>query len=254
MRNWLLALMTAASVSPISLESGFASEVRVLATGVYEHAVKDLAEPFKAQTGNSAAISITNAGGVIKQLDAGAKFDVVLTSLAGIDTLITKRMIKPESKAPIGDMRLGAAVKAGDAVPALHTMQDLHDAIENAKAVAYIDPKGGGTSGAFFEKLFAKLGVQDAIGSKGVPCATGNDVADALRSGRASLGLTQTSELIEAQGLRFVDRLPEEAQLVTTYGAGLTPNSDPAAEQFMRFLRGPGAERLTKAGFQVAKP
>src|SRR5258708_1893663 len=97
--------------------AGEPSELQIIATGVYEHVLKDLAQPFAARTGQGVRFIITNAGGVIAKLDANEAADVVMTSSAGIDSLTVKGRVVGSTKADVGGMRLGVAVKSGLPMP-----------------------------------------------------------------------------------------------------------------------------------------
>jgi molybdate transport system substrate-binding protein len=205
-----------------------APKIQVLATGVYEHVLDDLAAPFAQATGHAVAFVITNAGGVIARLEA--------------------------TKVDVGGMRLGVAVPAGVPAPDIATPAALRDALR-AAPVAYIDPHGGGTSGPFLAKAFERLGVADQVRAHGVVCATGRDVVEAVASGRAALGLTQAAELIGVPGVAFAGFLPDELQVVTVYAMAVAANTKArdAAKSFMAFIAGPvAAERLRSSGWQVA--
>jgi molybdate transport system substrate-binding protein len=208
--------------------------LHVLATGVYEHALKDLVGPFKQATGHEVTFSITNAGGVIAKLAANEAADVVMTSSVGIDSLAAKARVVGASKIDVGGMRLGIAVKAGAPVPDIRTAAALREVLRAAPAVASIDPQGGGTSGPFIDKLFERLGVA---------------------SGRASLGMTQAAELIGLPGLAFAGFVPDDLQLVTVYAAAVTADAEhpAAAAAFIAFITGPAAaERLRSSGWDAA--
>src|SRR5258707_6331481 len=92
-------------------------KIQVLATGVYEHALADLAAPFAQATGHAVSFVITNAGGVIARLEARQAADVVMTSAAGIDSLAAKALVIGATRVDVGGMRLGVAVKAGAPPP-----------------------------------------------------------------------------------------------------------------------------------------
>ena len=236
------------------MASGAPEKLQVIATGVYEHVLKDLAAPFAARAGQDVSFIITNAGGVIAKLDADAAADVVMTSSAGIDSLAAKGRVVGASKVDVGGMRLGVAVKAGAAVPDLRTSDALREVLRSAPAVASIDPHGGGTSGPFIDKLFERLGVADAVRTNGVLCATGADVVRAVASGRASIGMTQAAELIGLPGLAFAGFVPDDLQLVTVYSAAVAASSkDPdAAAAFIAFITGPdAAARLRSSGWDA---
>jgi molybdate transport system substrate-binding protein len=228
--------------------------LQVIATGVYEHVLKDLAEPFAARAGKGVSFIITNAGGVIAKLDADATADVVMTSSAGIDSLAAKGRVIGASKVDVGGMRLGVAVKSGAPVPDIKTSDALREVLRNAPAVASIDPHGGGTSGPFIDRLFERLGVAEVVRSNGVLCATGADVVRAVASGRASLGMTQAAELIGLPGLAFAGFVPDELQLVTVYSAAVAASSKipDAAAAFIAFITGPEAvARLRSSGWDA---
>jgi molybdate transport system substrate-binding protein len=232
-----------------------AKKLQVIATGVYEHMLKDLAAPFEARTGQGVRLVITNAGGIGAALDANEAADVVMTSSAGIDSLAAKGRVVGSTKVDVGGMRLGIAIKPGTPVPDIKTSDAIRDALRSAPAVASIDPHGGGTSGPFIDKLFERLGVADEVRAKGILCATGADVVRAVASGRAPLGMTQAAELIGLPGVQFAGFLPDDLQLVTVYSAAVTASGKfpAAAAAFIAFITGPvGTERLRSSGWDAA--
>ena len=231
------------------------AKIQVLATGVYEHVLDDLAAPFAQATGHAVSFVITNAGGVIARLEAGQAADVVMTSAAGIDSLAAKGHVIGATRVDVGGMRLGVAVQAGAPALDIATPAALRDALR-AAPVAYIDPHGGGTSGPFLAKAFGRLGVADQVRAHGVVCATGRDVVQAVASGRAALGLTQAGELIGVPGVAFAGFLPDELQVVTVYAMAVAANTKAhdAAKSFVTFITGPvAAERFRSSGWQVAR-
>jgi molybdate transport system substrate-binding protein len=230
------------------------AKLQVIATGVYEHALEDLAAPFRRETGHEVSFIITNAGGVIARLDANAAADVVMTSSAGIDSLAAKGRVIGASKVDVGGMRLGVAVKAGEPQPDIKTPDAVRKALLAATAVASIDPNGGGTSGPFIDKLFERLGIAQQIRAHGILCATGGDVVRAVASGRAALGITQAAELIGLPGIAFAGFLPHDLQLVTVYSTAVVGSSKAldAAKAFIAFITGPiAAERFRSSGWKI---
>jgi molybdate transport system substrate-binding protein len=231
-----------------------AEEIKVLTTGVFEFALHDLAAPFKGQSGKDVSITGVNAGIAAAKLEAGEAYDVVFSSRASLHALGDKGRVDAESIVDIGRMRLGAAVKAGASAPDLKTPDGLRAALLAAPDVAYIDPTGGGTAGVQFLKIFDRLGITKDVRAKEILCATGADVVRALVSGKATIGMTQASELIGAEGTDFVGMLPEEVQLITVYAAGLPASAKDhdAGAAFIRFVTAPpGLERLRKSGWDV---
>ncbi len=91
---------------------------------------------------------------------------------------------------------MASPFRSDAAMPDLTSAEALRTLLLSAEKIAYIDPNGGGTSGPFFEKMFASLGIADAVHAKAVLCRTGADIDGAVASGRATIGMTQASEIV----------------------------------------------------------
>jgi molybdate transport system substrate-binding protein len=178
-----------------------------------------------------------------------------MSSSAGITTLARQNALAPNDVV-IGKMRLGVAVRSGAAVPDLASTEAFRTLLLSATTIAYIDPNGGGTSGPFFEKMFASLGVADAVHAKAVLCKTGSEIVSAVASGRAAVGMTQASEIVGASGVIFAGYLPDAQNLTTAYAASIaTRASNPkGASAFLEFIAGPtGSDRLRRAGWDIER-
>jgi molybdate transport system substrate-binding protein len=243
-----LALYLAAQLPAIAQEP-----VRVLATGVFATPLQSLADPFESASGYKLEISIANAGEVASRMVAGEPADLVMSSSASIKTLAQQNALDSH-EVVIGKMRLGVAVPSGATMPDLTSTETLRTLLLSAEKVAYIDPNGGGTSGPFFEKMFASLGVADAVHAKAVPCKNGLEIVRAVASGRAAIGMTQASEIVGASGVAFAGYLPNALNLTTVYSASIaTRSTNPkAASAFLAFVAGPiGSEHLRRAGWDI---
>jgi len=231
--------------------------VRVLATGVFATSLRSLAQPFEAASGTKIQVSIANAGEVATRMASGETADLVMSSSAGVKTL-AKQGVLAADEVVIGKMRLGVAVRASAAVQnfssSLASSETFRALLLSADKVAYIDPNGGGTSGPFFEKIFASLGVADAVHAKAVLCKTGREIANAVASGQATIGMTQASEIVGADGVAFAGYLPDALNLTTVYSASMAARSTnpKGASAFLAFVAGPvGSEHLRRAGWDI---
>ena len=251
---WLLASLTAylAAYVPATAEE----PVRILATGVFATSLQSLTQPFEAASGYKLQVSIANAGEVARRVvAAGEAADLVMSSSAGINALAQQNALSPND-VTIGKMRLGVAVKSGEVMPDLASAEAFRTFLLSAATIAYIDPNGGGTSGPFFEKMFASLGIADAMHAKAVLCKTGAEIVAAVASGRATIGMTQASEIIGGSGVAFAGYLPDAQNLTTVYAAAVaTRASNPkGATAFLEFIRGPaGSDQLRRAGWDIDK-
>ena len=134
-------------------------ELHVTAAGAYEHVINALAPLFEREAGSAIRLTVANAAGVIKRIEAREPADVVLTAAAGIAHLVAAGLADASTQAEIARVGLGIAVRDGLAVPDLKTAAAVRAALLSAARVAFIDPNGGGTSGPFIAKLFERLGI-----------------------------------------------------------------------------------------------
>ena len=247
-------LLVCAAAYLVTQPSAMAEEpVRVLATGVFATTLQAAAEPFESASGYKIEVSIANAGQVASRVAGGEAADVVMTSSTGIKTLAKQDALAPNEIA-IGRMRLGVAVRTGAAVPELGSLEAFRTLLLSAATVAYIDPTGGGTSGPFFEEMFARLGVADALHAKAVLCKTGAEIVHAVASGSAAIGMTQASEIIGASGVAFAGYLPNAQNLTTLYAAAVATRSrnPKGASALLAFITGAaGADHLRRAGWDI---
>jgi molybdate transport system substrate-binding protein len=225
----------------------------VLATGVFATTLQSLARPFELASGYKIEVSIANAGDVASRIVAGEAADLVMSSSASVKAL-AKQDAVVSNEAVIGRMRLGVAIRSGATMPDLASAETTRTLLLSAENVAYIDPNGGGTSGPFFEKMFASLGVADAVHAKAVLCKTGSEIVSAVASGRAAIGMTQGSEIVGASGVAFAGHLPNSLNLTTVYSASIaTRSKNPeGASAFLKFVAGPiGSDHLRRAGWDI---
>jgi molybdate transport system substrate-binding protein len=227
-------------------------ELHVTAAGAYEHVLHELAPLFGREAGIAVKLTVANAAGVIKRLEAKEPVDVVLTAAAGIAQLVAAGLADAATQSEIARVGLGIAVALDLPAPDLTTAAAVRTALLSATRVAFIDPKGGGTSGPFIAQLFERLGIAAQMNATGVLSKTGKDVVRAVAAGEASLGLTQATELIGATGVQFAGYLAPEVQVVSVYAGAVTTfaASPGAARRFITFLKGPtGSACFAQAGW-----
>jgi molybdate transport system substrate-binding protein len=255
----LIACLVAHLATPLPAiaEEPVQKPVHVLATGVFATALQSLAPAFEASSGSQIQVSIANAGEVAARVVGGEAVDLVMSSSASAKALAKQGALLPD-EVVIGRMRLGVAVASGAAMQdlgaSLASTETFLALLLSADKIAYIDPNGGGTSGPFFEKMFVSLGVADAVHAKAVLCKTGLDIVNAVTSGRATIGMTQASEIVGADGVAFAGYLPDAQNLTTVYSASIATGSKraKAVSAFLAFVASPsGSDRLRRAGWDI---
>lgn len=225
-----------------------AAELKVLTAGAFKQVVLALVPDFEKQTGHKVTVDNGTAGELQKRIEGGEAFDVAVITPAVIDALTEKGRLAAGSRVNLASVGIGVVVKEGAPKPDIATVDAFKRALLAANTVAYIDPKSGGTTGIYFEKLIDRLGVGDAVRAK-AKLKMGGYVADLIVSGEAELGIHQISEIVPVKGAVLVGPLPKEIQNVTTYASGLsaTAKDKDAAQALIKMFSGPAAGALLKS-------
>ena len=227
-----------------------AEELSVMTSGGFTAAYKILGPKFAAATGNTLTTSLGPSMGkapeaIPNRLARGEHADVVIMVGYALDELIKQGKVDPDSRVELADSRIGLAVKAGAAKPAIGTDAELKQTLLAAKSVAYSDS----ASGVYIEKqLYKKLGIEDQLAPKSkmierIP------VASVVAKGDYQLGFQQVAELLPVPGITFVGKIPEDVQSVTRYAAGIPKNAQHPAEakQLLQYLASPTAQEAVRA-------
>jgi molybdate transport system substrate-binding protein len=223
-----------------------AQALKVLSAGAFKQVALAFVPDFEARTGVKVTIDNDTAGALVKRIQAGEPFDVVILPPSALDTLAKAGRIDAASVRPVARVAIGVAVKAGAPRPALETVEQFKEAVLQARKVAYIDPASGGSSGIYLDGLFQRLGIADAVRAKAV-LVPGGLVAERVANGEADLAIHQVSEILPVKGAELVGLLPASIQNYTTYAVGQATSSSPAAGQFAETLSAPDAAATLRA-------
>ena len=225
-----------------------AAEIKVLSAGAYKSVAVTVQPDFEKQTGHKLVIDNDTVGGLVKRIEGGEAFDVVIVSPGAVDDLIKTGKAVAGSRQTLARVGIGVMVKDGAAKPDIATVDAFKKAVLDAKTVAYIDPASGGSSGIYLASLFEKLGIANAVKPK-AKLKQGGYVADLIVSGEAELGIHQISEILPVKGVTLIGPLPAEIQNYTTYAAGLSAGARDvaAAKALIQALAGPMAAPVLKS-------
>lgn len=226
-----------------------------MSAGAVKAMVAALGAEFERETGNKLDLNFGTAGSLRDRLKAGEAADLVILSQSAIEALEKTGLFVPGSRTDLGRTVTGVVVKDGAAIPDISTPEAFKQALLKARAVAYTDPKAGGSGGTMFAGLIETLGIADAIAKKAVLCKGGYDVAGAIVDGRAEIGTTFISEVLPVKGAKVIGTLPGELHNTNTYTAAIAAGSaaPEGAKALLAKLTGPATrQRWTAAGLEPA--
>ena len=230
-----------------------AAEIKVLTAGAFKPVVAALAPVFERRTGHRLTVDNDTAGALLRRVAGGEAFDLVIVTPAALEELARAGKVAPGSAVRLARVAIGVAVKQGAPSPDIGSVAALRQALLAARAVAYIDPAAGGSSGVYLAGLFERLGIAAQIAPKAV-LVPGGLVAQRVVSGEADIALHQISEILAVPGAVLVGPIPAEIQNYTVYAGGVAAaaRDGDAARAFLALLGSAEAQKiLEEKGMQA---
>ena len=237
--------------------AGAQSEVRVFVAGAMTTPVREAGAAFARSSGHTLVYVSDTTGALQKRLASGERADVVVLTGPAMDTLQKENRVVAGSRIDLARALIGVGVRAGAPSIDLSSPDTFKAALLKARSVSYVNPASGGTSGTYFEGLMQRMGIAEAMKPKIVYRTQGSEVADAVATGAAELGITFTSELRPNKGVTVAGALPAAIQLPTIYAAAVTATAvnGAAARAFLSALAGAeGRAAVTRAGLEPLGP
>ena len=225
--------------------------LHLLSAGAAQGLARAIEPAFTAETGVALSATFGAVGAMQQRFDAGEACDVIVVTAALIDALAVSGAVRGETRATLGRVRTGIAVRANDPAPDVATPAALHDALLAADAIFVPDTERS-TAGIHIEKVLRELGIEADVRDR---LRTFPNGATAMRELAAStsakpVGCTQHTEILYTPGVRLVAALPRQFELATEYVAAVASRAaDPAlAARFVAALAGAEAQALRTAG------
>ncbi len=160
MRAKLLPI-AGAIILAVGTGAATAAEIKVLTAGAYKQVVIALQPEFEKQTGHKLVVDNGTVGQLVKRIEGGEAFDVVVVSPGAAAGLVKTGKVVAGSSVNIARVGIGVMVKEGAPKPDVSSVDAFKKALLAAKSVAYIDPASGGSSGIYLAGLFEKMGIAD---------------------------------------------------------------------------------------------
>jgi molybdate transport system substrate-binding protein len=229
--------------------------LRLLCAGAAKGLVATLAPSFERETAAAIDGTFGAVGALRERIDAGEACDVVVLTAALVDVLAREGRVDAATKAPLGRVQTGVAVRAGDAPPDVANAQALREALVASGAIYVPDPERA-TAGIHFAAVLKRLGVDVVVATRihAYPNGAAAMAALAVAPEPAALGCTQVSEILYTPGVALAGALPPGCELATLYAAAVATSArDPAlAHRFVDLLTGAATRgERAAAGFEA---
>lgn len=233
-----------------------AAEIKVMSSGGFFAAMRDLAPQFERATGHTVVLISGSSMGssptsIPARLQRGEPTDVVILAGSEVDNLIKANKVVAGSRVDLVLSKIGMVVRAGAAKPDISSPEAFKRTLLEARSIGY----SASASGVYLSKvLFPRLGIADQIMGKSKE-VVGDRVATWVARGDLEIGFQQVSELLPIPGVDFVGTIPAAFQKVTVFSSGIAASAkEPeAGKALVTFLTSPAVHSvIVKHGLEPA--
>jgi len=232
-------------------ESGvFAADLRIYCPAALREIVVEVSRTFQRESGHRVGLVLGAPPALQKRVASGEGGDVIIGTASGVEALIRLGRGVEGTKADLGSVGVGVAVRAGAPRPDLSTPDAFRQAMLAARSVAYADPGLGGLGGSHALRVFDALGISGEMKPKTAVAPSASEALKRVAAGEAELGIPLTSEIVAVSGAVLAGPFPTPFQERLAYAAGVIRNTsaESAARAYVAHL----ATREARARFRAA--
>ncbi|MFM9941209.1 MAG: molybdate ABC transporter substrate-binding protein [Hyphomicrobiaceae bacterium] len=254
-RQMLTTLACSSFVLALPGRALAAEEVRVLAAGAVQKPVEVLIAAYAKARPETKVTAIYDTVGALRDMVlAGDSPDLLLLSEAALKQLAEQGRLQRKQYTPIGKTQVGLCAPLSSPAVDISTPDKLKAVLLAAPSIAHADPARGATAGTHFRKVLGELGILDQVAPRITVVPFGGAIPGQVAKGEFALGVSQATEIVPVQEVRYLGPLPPPHALATVYGLatvkGLRMPDSAAAELAMTFLGVEGEDAFQKAGFE----
>jgi molybdate transport system substrate-binding protein len=222
-----------------------------LSAGAAQGLLKALQPAFEAAHGVTLQGRFGAVGAMKEALLAGEPCDLFVSTDTMVGDLAAQGRLDGSTRAALGRVRTGVAVRRGDPRPDVSTPESLRAALRAASGIYFPDPLRA-TAGIHFAQVLRDLSIHDELLPRFRTFPNGatamRELAGASEPGL--IGCTQVTEILYTAGVDLVAMLPPQFELATVYTAAVTAGSPQAAlaQQLVQRMAGDEAAALRRQG------
>src|SRR5438309_8387022 len=227
--------------------AAFAEDLKVYAAAAFKSPLAEIAAQYETATGNKVRVVLDTAGATEQKFRDDPQAVLLITMLTVINDAEKTGRLLAGTPYRLGDSLAGIAYPPGSAKPDVSTPEKLKAALLGAKRIAFSDPARGATVGIHFMKVIDSLGVKDEVLRKSTVAKDGIETMRLVLEEKYDLGITQVSEILQANRNAVAGPFPKQFELATTYSLWYRNNASPAAKNFVTLMRSPASRAKLEA-------
>jgi molybdate transport system substrate-binding protein len=244
-----ISLVSALILGASAIQPAMAEDVRIYAAAVVKSPLAAIAAEYERATGNKVSLVVDTAGATEQRFRADSDAALLITTVPLIRKAESTGALRDGTSTLLGSTFAGVAVTPGSRKPDVSSPEKLKAALLAADRIAVSDPARGATVGTHFMKVIEALGVKDDVLRKVRFSRDGVETVHLVVTGGADLGVSQSSEIMQASRDALAGPFPAQFALVTDFSLWHRNNISPAAADLVTRLTGPaGREKLAAEG------
>ena len=226
------------------------ADISVFTSAAPVEVEKNLAAKFTETTGNRVHFTVGTVKEIQDRLAGLDKPDIVVLPAAALDVLENAAAVRAGSRIELARVGIGIVVREGAALPDISNAEALRKTLLAARSIAHPDPLGGGFAGVQITRMFARLGIADALRPKVILAYAFTGGVAQIANGDAEIGIFNISEILPVKGVTLVGPLIPELQSYITFSGALHAGAaapEPAMS-LLRWLSDPKTHDVWKTG------
>src|SRR5258705_3571418 len=242
-------LVSALTAGPLSAQRATGERVKIYAAAVAKPPLTAIAADFETRTAITVALVSDTAGATEQRFRADPEATLLITTVPLIRNAESTGALRDGTSTLLGSTVAGVAVPPKSAKPDVSSPEKLKAALLAAKRIAVSDPARGATVGTHFMKVIEALGVKDEVLRKTTFASDGVETMRLVLEEKADIGVSQSSESLQANPDALAGPVPREFALATDFSLWHRNTMSPAVKDFVAVLTGPaGRAKLTAGG------
>jgi len=245
MRGFLFGAMFAVLGTPAMAQP---AEINVLTPGVvYNAGILDLAAAYTKQTGVKVTVKADGMAKIVSDIKTATPIaDVIVLPVAFMDGMEAEGSVVAGSRADLGRVGVGLAVKKGAPHPDISTPAKLAAALKIGGVVLYSNPATGSMEARIINDMLRRYpmfkGVKTKISLKG-------EGGEALVRGEGDMALQLACEVLNHAEIELVGLVPTElgAYIDTSLAVSSRSTQADASKAFIAYLMQPEHAALWKS-------
>jgi molybdate transport system substrate-binding protein len=232
---WILALGALLTAVELPSQTARATEIKVFCLPGMSRALDQLVPKFEALTGHKLATVFEVNRPMMRRIDSGDEFDVIIVLPSEIDELIKRGIVVENSRVTIARTGIGVWIQPSAPMPDISTVEAFKRALIEAKSISYTKESA---AGIYLAGLMERLGIADEMRPKTKFLGGGGQNPRAVAAGDVQYGLSIVTDGIDLPGVVLLGPLPQEIQQWFVFVGGVSANArnPEAARDFVKFL------------------